>query len=117
MEIDKSKASQIYGVPGVTWKVGEVRYNALWQEVEFVSHGEKDGDPEIYRVKASIPKEILVEEPVVIEKQDTFNWNMKKDDIVKALRELNVQFSPMRTRSQLINLLKQNSMRPEMKQV
>ena len=108
MEIDKRNASQIYGTPGVAWKVNGVRYNANWEEVEFVSHGENEGDFDIYRVKEQPVKKPLVIEPMVVEKQDTFNWNMRKDDVAKALRELGIEFSPMSTRNKLINLLKQS---------
>jgi hypothetical protein len=127
--VDKSKASLIYGVPGVAYKVNGKRYNANWKEMEFVSHGKNEGDRDVYRPKQS-------EEPVGVETVEVtegstktvaetnpdidvvsdstadirndikFSWNMKKSDAIHALDKLHVVFAPEAKRMTLVKQLK-----------
>jgi len=129
MKIDKSKAGQIYGTPGVMWKVDGVRYNARWEEMEFVSVGENEGDSDIYRLKKKVDQlPIIVPEKVeevveseinnvdqtetgkeygqgVLEAMEC-DWSMKKSDIKKSLITLGVAFEEHSRKSVLYALLK-----------
>lgn len=126
VEIDRTKEiSAIYGVPGVKWKQGEHRFNARGEEMEFVSNGTDDDDGPIYRPKQMPVPELKpeperepeqpriiekVEEPAVEEpvyEEIPFDWNMKKNDVIKALNELGVIFDPRINRSKLISLLRE----------
>ena len=96
-EEEKKTASLVCGVPGLKYKVGERRFNALWQEMEFVKSG-VDGSADKWRVKVDNleiePDPLKVppgpefnadeEEPQEV---PSFNWNMKKDDIVAELEK------------------------------
>ena len=115
---EKKTASEIWGVPGVKYKVGERRFNAAWKEMEFVKPG-IDGSPDRWRVKVDHPLEIepdsltvppgpelkVDDEP---QEASSFNWNMKKDDIMAELEKLDIVFDPAKNRRSLLKLLRDN---------
>lgn len=110
-KIDKENASQIIGTTGVSWKVDGVRYNARWEEMEFVSVGEEEGDSDIYRVKPKVGRPPTVEKKAVVNdnllpKKKALDWAMKRDDVISALLALGETFNPDHNRMTLLNQLK-----------
>jgi len=105
-EIDKSRASLIGGTPGVKYKVDGVRYNARWEEMEFVSVGENEGDADIYRVKKKVgrPRVHTIEENPP-RKNNTL-WTMSKGKAIKELEKLGVEFDLDSNKNTLLVLLK-----------
>lgn len=111
----KQSASEIIGVPGLKYKVDGKRYNAAWEEMEFVQSG-VDGSADIWRVKLDLdpePEPIEVPSAPKFEVRDeqespSFNWNMRKDDIMAELEKRDIVFDPAKNRRMLLKLLRDN---------
>lgn len=118
-EIDKKNASEIWGVPGLKYKVGEKRYNARWEEMEFVEYG-IDDSPDIWQVKGSGQPQVDTEplkvppapefniDDVEEDRKPVFNWNMKKDDIIAELDKRDIIFDPTKSRNHLLKVLRES---------